>query len=137
MPMLSSISECETRPKLQVEAGFDDIDGLLEVGVGYEHGAAARGRGADECGRIVVVVELVVVPLDEAGEPVGEGVFAAHAGRPSAPAVVVARRGNVDPVHPQRMVSPQPRAAALPVKQKAVPGIADSPGDGCNRLDLG
>ena len=33
-------------------------------------------------------VELVVVPLDEAGEPVGEGLFATDAGRPSASAVV-------------------------------------------------
>src|SRR4029078_3894813 len=129
-------TEGEAGSPFQIETDFDDIDGLLEVGIGHKDGAAASGRGADERGRIVVVVELVVVPLNEAGEPVGEGVFAADAGRPSAPAVVVACGGNVDPFYPQGMGGAQPGAAALGVEEKAVPGIADAPSDGCARLDL-
>jgi hypothetical protein len=111
-------TEGEAGSPFQIKTDFDDIDGLLEAGIGHEDGAAAGGRGADKRGRIVVVIELVVVPLDEAGEPVGESVFAADAGSPSAPAVVVVCGGNVDPVYPQGMVGAQPGAAALAYRRK-------------------
>src|SRR5689334_11567611 len=123
----------EAGPELQVQADFDDVDGFLEAGIGGEDDRPASGRGTHEGGRIVVV-ELVVVPLHEAGEPVREGVLAADTGGPAAAAGVIGRVRNTDPVHPQLVVSANPGAAALGVEHEAVPGIADAAGDGCERL---
>src|SRR4029078_558690 len=77
----------EAGPELQVQADFDDVDGFLEAGIGGGDDRPASGRGTHEGGRIVVV-ELVVVPLHEAGEPVREGVLAADTGGAGGRAVV-------------------------------------------------
>src|SRR5262249_55668769 len=122
LPMLSSVTECEpSKAKLQVQARLHDVD-LLDADVVGEDHAAASAR-ADEPA-LIIGVELVVVPLDEAREPVGEGIFATDAGRPPAPAVV-ARAENGRAADQEAVIGAQPCAAALPVKEKAAPSIAD------------
>jgi hypothetical protein len=128
MPMLGSITECEpSRPKLQVQTCFHNIDVCRDVEIVADEYATSRRR-ADQPARIVSL-ETVVVPLYEAGEPVREGIFTANADRPSAACGAGRCRSNSGKLKAGRAVYPS--AAALHVSEKTIPNrIPNSPGHG-------
>src|SRR5215813_9608482 len=76
-----------------------------------------------------------MVVLDEAGDPVGEGVFGADADRPTA-ASVAHRSDRAGRDEGEGDIISLPRAAALDVAKEAVPGITDAASHRGNRLDL-
>src|SRR5262249_37370276 len=61
--------------ELEVQAGLDDASALADVEVGCQPETARVGDGPR--------AEIVVVVLDEAGQPIQEGIFAADAPGPA------------------------------------------------------
>src|SRR5712691_67571 len=113
--------------ELEIEAGFHDVLGFANIDIG-EH-PARDGREGDRAG-----AEVVVVVLDESGEPVGERIFAADADRPT-PAILARPDGHGGGRGDEPgVVVPFPGAAALDVAEEAVPGITDAAGDRGQRL---
>ena len=67
--------------------------------------------------------KVVIVVLDEAGEPVGEGIFTAYADRPTVASI--AERNDRSREGEGEFI-PFPRAAALDVEKETVPAVTET-----------
>src|SRR5262245_55626899 len=111
-----------------VETTPDDALALANIDIVGEH----AGR-IEECQP--ARSKVVVIVLDEAGEVVGEGVFAADADGPAAARLPcrVGQRPGAD--KKSQILVALPGAAALHIAEETVPGVADASGDGRQRAD--
>src|SRR5262249_23482536 len=121
-----------SRAEQNVQADLDHVLRLFDVERNRTWASGEAGHRSAHDG-VGAGAEVVVVVLDEAGEPVGEGVFKADADRP--PAAGVAERGS-ETREGEGEVVPLPRAAALHVAKEAVPCITDTAGHRGDRLDM-
>src|SRR6266508_864399 len=107
--------------ELEVDAAFHDALALTNV----DDGAIGE--------RVRASAEVVVVVLDETGQPIREGIFPADADGPTAASL--ARRRERRSAEGEFVVVTFPGAAALHVAEETVPGITDPTGDGGQRPD--
>src|SRR5262245_36103541 len=126
---------CGDRPLTPVE---QEVETNLEDALGFLHVEEEGPGAANEAGRgsahdvVAAGPEVVEVVLDEAGYPVGEGVFTADANRP--PAASVAETDG-QPRESKGQFIPFPGNAAFHITEEAVPPVADTTGQRGNRLD--
>src|SRR5262249_37202083 len=115
------------RAPQEVQADLEDVLRLLAVG--RERSSEtddAGGRPADEV--VCVVAEPVMVILDEAGDPVGEGILGADSDCPTTPGVA-GQIGDRAVREEEGEIVSLPGCAALHVAEEAIPeGIADAAG---------
>src|SRR5262245_10268244 len=115
--------------EFEVEAALHDALALVDVDVDERHGREGEWQ--------VLGAEVVVVVLDEAGEPIQEGIFAADAHRPAGAGLVGGqhRAGQCRNDVPGVIVL-LPGPAALKVEEKPVPAIAQAAGHRAQRLGV-
>jgi len=117
--------------KQKIDADLEDVLGFLDVDWKPEGVSEAGYWSADEIIRIGA--EVVIVVLDETGDPVAEGVFNADAY--SAAAASIAYGSERTGGEEEGDIISLPRNAALNVAKETVPGITDAAGHRSNRLD--
>src|SRR5437763_16994279 len=118
--------------EFEVNADLEDVDVRFNVDAGPGNRDPACGNPADECIRIVA--ENVEIVLNEAGQPVQEGIFTADADRPTP--ARLANRSSGEAGHEQAIVALLPGPAAFHVAEEAIPGVAHTAGDRRERLQL-
>ena len=111
----------EVQANLEHALGFPDVE-INPIGASGEAGY----RSAHYAVR--ASAEVVVVILDEAGEPVSEGVFTADANRPTVPSVTEAG-GQTCGYEGEGEIVSLPRGPTFDVAKEPVPTIADSASD--------
>ena len=116
--------------KQKIDADLEDVLGFLDVDWKPEVSEAGCWS-ADEIIRIGA--EVVIVVLDETGDPVAEGVFNADAY--SAAAASIAYGSERTGGEEEGDIISLPRNAALDVAKETVPGITDAASHRSNRLD--
>src|SRR6516162_10144035 len=116
--------------KQKIDADLEDVLGFLDVDWKPEVSEAGCWS-ADEIIRIGA--EVVIVVLDETGDPVAEGVFNADAY--SAAAASIAYGSERTGGEEEGDIISLPRNTALDVAKETVPGITDAAGHRSNRLD--
>src|SRR5262245_29415959 len=113
----------------QVETGAHDALGLRDIGECRAQSGDLR-READLGG-----AEIVIAILDEAGQEIGEGVFATDGDGPSR-AGRARRIGRPENGRRRPIVVALPGATPPAVAETEMPSVADATGDGRQRPDL-
>jgi hypothetical protein len=98
------------------------------------------GKGRAQSGHLrretnLAGAEVVITVFNEAGQEVGEGIFTADTDGPSRPRL---ERRKSNPEHGRGcpIFVALPSAAGPDVAKEAIPGVTDTTGNGCQRLDL-